>query len=529
MRTAKWLRWDPAYLVLAVLPWLVLAGASSWIYNPLNGIDHWIYFGYFLNYPRYVAELFPDRYYGSRLAWILPGYLLHHLLHVKIAHYVLHLSFYYAAILSLYGVLRRTIGSRTALLTAVLFGTHAFFLAAIGWDYVDGAGITYYLIALLYISLATSNHPRIWLVLGGAAAAAMFYCNAFLIVFVPFLPALYLYQLPAHKMQRGARHFVVWFVSGALFVTVLLGAINYAAGGGFWFYAPSLRFAESAGSQPSESFIRGWSWVAGASWLALPLMTTIGTVFSLTIGMIRGTFAKRDPRLFFFMQFLGCVLIMIAWHGIGGVGLEMPFYASYLLPSAFLAIGCMFSFRFERWPSWIYLAFVAIVAISFAASFMLGYTRITDWIHQMGWIPMAILVGLCFVTCELAGNRWPAGLLAVAGLCLFQASALEYSSPNGARMEAELSRVAESARLIEAHTHEGVLRFWYDLSEPNGTEFNAINSTYLWRWAPEARVGQNFSAIAAESALQPGVEGVLLSGRTDAMQQAGQALSKMNL
>lgn len=530
MRTAKWLRWDPAYLVLGLLPWFVLAATSAWIYNPLSGIDHWIYFGYFLNYPRYVADLFPDRYYGSRLSWILPGYLLHLFLDPKTARYLLHLSFYYTAVLSLYGLLRRAVGSRTALLTSVLFGTHSFFLGAIGWDYVDGAGITYNLLALLCISQAAASiRPRLWLLAGGAAAAAMFYCNAFLVVFVPFLPALFLYQKHqgfSRDTLRGLLRFALWFTSGALLVTVLLGAVNYKVGGGFWFYAPSLRFVEASSSKPNEFFTPGWNWAATAYWLGLPLITALGSIFWLFLGAFRRTFAKRDLRLFFILQFLGCAGIMIAWHIAGGLGLQVSYYASYLLPSAFLAIGCMLTLRFEGWPAWTYWLFLALVAFAFVASLKLAPAGIATQMHQIGWVRVSIGVGLCFALSAFWGNRRLVLLLILSGLWWYQA-ALQPSDPKDAAET--LSRIAESAKLVGEHTHEYPLRFWYDAGEPFGPEFNAINSAYLGRWAPEAMVSRNFPAIAPESSLQPGVEGVILSGRDDALQQANRSLNEIHL
>src|SRR5262249_18495206 len=156
---------------------------SSWIYNALTGIDQWIYFGYFLDYPRYVTHLYPEVYYGTRLSWILPGYALHHLFDPVTARYILHVGFYYLAVFSLYALLRRAVGPRMALLAAILFGTHSYFLGAIGWDYIDGPGLTYNVAALACIAqAASSRRPEIWLLASGAAAAGMFYCNAFLVV-----------------------------------------------------------------------------------------------------------------------------------------------------------------------------------------------------------------------------------------------------------------------------------------------------------------------------------------------------------
>ena len=409
---------------LALLPWLVLAFYSGWIYNSLAGIDHWIYFGYFLNYPRYVAEWFPDRYYGSRLPWVLPGYLLHLFFDPKTARYILHLGFYYIAVFSLYALLRKAVGARTALLTSVLFGTYSFFLAAIGWDYVDGAGLTYNLLALLCMErAANSSRPRLWLAASGVAAAAMFYCNVFLVVFWPMLPAFYIYQVYqgfSKSTLRLAIRFALWFGFGVLLVTLVLGTVNYAVGGGFWFYAPSLAFFRSSGSKPNPWFQPGWHWAVQAGWLAFPLVTVLGSAFYVILGILRRTFGGRDPRLFFAVQYLACAAIMIGWQMAGGLGLAGYHYNSYLLPSAFLALGCMLATHFEDWPAAIYWLFLLTVCVAFAVSLKLTMLSVANQIRDLGWFPIALCLGLCFVLNNVLRNRWQMLLLILGGFWICQ-------------------------------------------------------------------------------------------------------------
>jgi hypothetical protein len=530
-----WLRVDPAYPVLALLPWLVSAVFSRWVYNPLAGTDQWFYFGYFLNYPRYVAEWFPDLYYGSRLSWVLPGYLSHLLFDAKTARYILHVGFYYIAVFSLYGLLRRAAGSRTALLTAVLLGTHSFFLGAIGWDYVDGAGLTYNLLALLCLSQAgASRGPRLWLVASGAAAAAMFYCNAFLVVFLPFLAAFYLYQVHQGFTRTGRRVtlrmillFALWFGLGAALVTLLLGTVNYKVGGGFWFYGPSLNFLTAGSSKPNAWFAQGWHWAGRASWLALPLMVALGSISFLITGIFRRTFVHHDLRLFFVLQYLGCAGVMVLWHMAGGLGLEGYYYTSYLLPSAFLAMGCMLALRLEHWPALIYWLFLAMITFAFVAALRLSAIGIATYIRQVGWVPMSVSVALCFILNGVLRNRRP--LLLLLSLCGFwlcqTAFQLEYWS-NNEQGAADLARVVESAKLVREHTGDDPLKFWYNAREPFGTDFNAVHSVYLWSWA---MISRDFPAILPAYPVQIGDNGVILSSQDNALQQANNALGKLNL
>src|SRR5262249_34743869 len=156
------------------------AANSAWIFTGPGWIDPWVYFGFFRHLVEYKSVLFPKLYYGSRLAWILPGYVAYHVFSPKVANLVLHFTFYYVAIFSLYALLKRATTSANALLVTVLLGSYSRFLAAIGWDYVDGAGIAYFLLALALVARATEKGPRLWLLTGGAAAMAMCYTNLFL-------------------------------------------------------------------------------------------------------------------------------------------------------------------------------------------------------------------------------------------------------------------------------------------------------------------------------------------------------------
>lgn len=517
---------DPAYPILALLPWLVLAVNSDWIYNSLVDIDPWIYFGYFLNYPRYVSALFPDLYYGTRLSWILPGYCLNALFDPITAKYILHVGFYYLAVLSLYNLLRKEVGARSALVVAVLFGTHSFFLGAIGWDYVDGAGITYNLLALLCVTrAAVSRRPGSWLVAAGAAAAAMFYCNAFMAVFLPLLPSLYFYRIHRGLTLASARtmlRFALWFGLGALLVSLLFGLVNYAVHGSFWFYGPSLQFI--AGSSKRSVSTSIWTWVARGYWLAFPLIAGLGSISYLITCLLRRTFLKRDLKLFYVLQYLACLSFMIAWHAVGGLGLQWSYYTSYLLPSAFLAFGCMLAPHLERWPAWAYWLFLAAVTFGFVAGLGMTSTNTAIRVRWAGWIIVSACAGLGLILNNILGGRWQISMLVIGGLWLCQVGfQMHFEQGNH---PAELARIVESTKFILQNTSENAPGFWYYRNERLGPEFNAIHSCYLLGWT---MISPHFPAFGPGPPLQAGDEAVILSSRDDALQQADGTLNQIHL
>ncbi len=147
------LRDSYVYLIL-ILPILVLARNTSYIYTSAGSIDPWVYYGFMKHLGAFKGSLFPGTYYGSRLSWILPGALIHAALPPVPATYVLHLGVFFTAVFSLYWLLKEAFDRRIAILSAICLALYPYFWGAIGWDYVDGAGIAYYLLTMALVFAA---------------------------------------------------------------------------------------------------------------------------------------------------------------------------------------------------------------------------------------------------------------------------------------------------------------------------------------------------------------------------------------
>ena len=106
------------------------------------GIDTWLYHGYFLNLRHHVPA-FAGTYYGSRLAWILPGALVYSLFKALTANLVLRLFLLTVSILAVFWQVQRRHGTRVSFLVSLLACGCPTLLSAIGWDYVDGPVIAY--------------------------------------------------------------------------------------------------------------------------------------------------------------------------------------------------------------------------------------------------------------------------------------------------------------------------------------------------------------------------------------------------
>ena len=335
MRTLKWLlkeNWE--ILLLFLLPILLMLINQVWMFSNIY-VDPWFYFGYFIRLKEYLIA-FPGSYPGTRLSWILPGYLLHSLFPPLIAHYILHLGFYYLAIFSLYLVLKPHIGKRGAFLASAAMGCYSFFLMAVGWDYVDGAGIAYFLVTVLMLSWAArKENQTIWMALSGVCFGALIYTNLTWMAFsIPLITYYVLTNYP-HRIKKTFIS-IAAFIVGFLAITILLGVVNYAIVGDFLFFMHSANVVLSSLGKlnPWINPLHQWG---RATWLALPLIVLAVSLAMLSLSKFSKFFEEAVLPLQ--KTFVITCLVMIFLQVIGISVLQVPFYSSYLIPSMFLAIG----------------------------------------------------------------------------------------------------------------------------------------------------------------------------------------------
>src|SRR5205085_1997461 len=150
----------------------------------------------------------------SRLSWILPGALIRSLLPSVPANYVLHLTVFFTAVFSVYWILKKAFDARVAVLSAILLASYPYFWAAIGWDYVDGIGIAYYLLTMAFLlGAASRRQQRGLLIAAGVTYAGMIYVNMVWIAFSPMFFLFYLWMVPEsiRRIWRPIIRFFCWF------------------------------------------------------------------------------------------------------------------------------------------------------------------------------------------------------------------------------------------------------------------------------------------------------------------------------
>lgn len=527
-------RVDFGLVVILALPWALLSTGSDWVLGYVGGrnfIDPWVYLGFFLDLPGHL-KAFPGTYYGSRLSWILPGYVVYRIFPPVIAAYVLHLGVFYAALLSLYFTLKQAVSQRAALLSAVLMGTYGYFLWAVRWDYVDGIGMAYFLLTTLAMTYA-SKSERSWvcLVLGGAFYAAMIYSQLFLVAFTPVLLLYYVaatYKTGRHSFWLDA----LSFGFGYLALTTLLGTINYIIGGDFLFFLPSTRVAMELLGKPNPWKQPFQTWWYRATWLILPGFVFFSSLAFLSLIRTFKSDGKRRFLILFQAYFLACAFILACFQLTGTPVLQYSFYASFLIPGAFLALGAQVAGPIDCLNSRDF----GIVLCATLGILVLQYrfppnAVLTTWVSSHPWslLSVFVLTGVALVLFGGAKVR-TLGLSAVAYLAL---GVININNDHFRSAEASMHRqgfnaIVQSVQVIRSLEPSHRLLFWYQLNESMGGFYLSISSTYLWGYSlinerfPSLGPGGVDYQLPTENARV-----VVLSEESDAFQKAALALRRM--
>jgi hypothetical protein len=520
-----------AACLLALLPACLLAANARWIWSRI-GRDPWIYYGFF-RFARIYLHDFDTLYFSSRLSVILPGYLARHLLPAGPANLALHLALYWTALFALWGVLRSLYGEATALLTATACGVHPAFLLSIGRNLVDGFGMTYALLGLLFLTLAARGRGwPAWQFLAGGAVAALVVANLFFGLSGAFLVAYYAGLEHAGRRQPLWRA-AAWFALGGLAALCALAMVGHFWGGGrVVFLTATVEFLRDFLARPSI-FKRPYAaWLGGAVWLVFPVLVLGGAV--ATLWRSRGSPSPlRFVQVLYVAFFAAMLAVQLTQHG---VTLQWDYYASMLLPFAFIALGGQLApLVAELSPRRVWGLALAIAVLGIAAAFTASWSG-----AFAAGSSLAVLLPLCLgsgmVVVPAAGLRGPlAALLLLGSLALSQAIVAQPAlAPRGgpwtdqAGVFLQLDRCLSALRDLDPSLH---LRLWYDDREPASKFFDTLASTVmlcprlLTTRFPDAAGGRTCDG----QQLGPGIKIAVLSARPEAADLAAASLRAIGL
>jgi len=459
-------------VLLLAIPLTLTVAVPDWMYSNPSVIDAWVYNGFFRHLPTYATTMFPSTYYGTRLGWILPGYVAYHVFEPRTAAFVLHLTVYLLATGSMYGIVRDIAGSSRALFVAAAFGWYMPVVRALGSDYVDGPVIAYGLLATL-LALRADGAWTWWrTVCSGIATGAMLHSNvgaAFL------LPSIFVWFVPAprdlHWTPLATR--VLLWAGGIVLCTAGLALFSVSVGGPWNFFAMSFRWMRSQGLanpfQPPPAPL-----LSSAPWLLLPAATAVAALVVMASKERRQRLTEGQVRAL--IAFASLALLFAIWDFVGpGAVLYWPFYSSWLLPWSFIVIGGVIT------PSpAVTRAHRAVMVVSAGA-----VLASLVWPEHV-MVPVPAGVGLAIVSAALAiaaaARRrvvaWP--LVAVTLVCLHGwLSATAWYARVDDRGDA-FRAIDAGVRIIERYVTRDEPRFLLTSEGRLGHYIQGLTSVYLW-------------------------------------------------
>ncbi len=559
----------PAFLCLVVPDWIFTVGSISSIAQ----IDPYVYLGYMRNLGHLIT-IFGNTYQASRLPFIIPGYICYKIFPPLVANYVLHLGFYYLALFSLYFTLRLAVDRRTALLTTMLMGFYPYFLAAMGWDYIDGAGIAYFLLTLLLLTMAAKSTPTakitknlkqrgsqrisnkcgLLLLLAGMSLAALIHTNMFLLLMIPALAIYFLVMRPQSWISMLMSALIV--TDGVILATIFLGAVSVLAGGSFLFFKPSMNMIGYFIMVGNIWLAHGNTWLQQVPFMVFPFFICLTSLLFLTVSLLRikADSSKMNSILqvardnIFGLCHLLNFLIMFVLQLRGQPVFQLQYYASYLLPTAFLAAGHQLTAIFSRLSKSQY-RLIAILTISLLTASYLAYYQtplhsIINCADSM-WYTSAILVAGAICLIIVAKRRQILNIsLVIIATVFFSLTPIILIATNCHKItycacdqsKNDFLAVIKSDDLISPYDTTGNLRFWFSRTEPLGGLYTAITSTHFWA---SRLINSKFPEIVKENLphehlgtlinTPPETDIVILSSDKNALSQANAALNGLGL
>jgi hypothetical protein len=490
-------------VAVVLLPVLVLWHRDNVLFTPARHTDPWFYLGFFRNLANFKRDLFPGIYYGSRLAWILPGYMVHKLFAPVTAAWILHLGVHTAAALSCFAILQITAGARTALLGTMVFSVNPWLWAATGWDYVSGPGIAWTLAGLAFLTHAAAHPSRKWsLFAAGVALAGMVHTTFFLLAFTPLLPLYYVGMTRAS--WRQAALFCLWAGAGFVTATAALCAVNYRLDGHLWFWTPSIaasRTLTTTFKWPKLAIFAGGRLVA---WLWFPALSIV-TAMALLPGRLKQEFKGANAAALLLSADLLLASAYLVYQQSRGIpALGYYFHSSYVMPFVFLVIGISFWPAVDAMSAGVYAATCLAAAAAFGALWF--DLPATDTNTMIVLAALALAVGLVL-------RQRPAGAwVGLAGFAILTAQAGAGTAElHGS--SAEYARTMAARDRVETFRRGGVVRFWFDDKDPASLDYWALNNSYL---AEFTQINTSFPRNGCDAAIEPETLIVVSSSLQDA-------------
>lgn len=554
---------DPALLVIAVLPWILMLLHINW---PLPGLDFdslfmWgLYHTYDVKVPLITAT---TGHYFSRLGATLPGYAVFHSLPALWATYALNFGYWYTAVFSMYYTVKLMVNQKTAFFAAILMGSYPWLLSAFSAGFTDGPAISYLSLTLLLLALA-AKRPfwKMWLVAAGMSFAGAVHSNIFVLNFVPVYAAFYFLAVNREDRKNPVVPSVLFMALGFVTVTLLIGAINLYHGGQFWFFEPSVKAAINYSRRPpskNPAYFPVYITILSNRHLLLPIVVLASGLLFLWFNRKDLPTMNRRPARMVQLLYLFTFIIYLVFEIRGNISpMQSPQYAGYMLPVMFLALGAQFDFagNLRRKLFWwlagsgvLFIVLSRLLYDTFLSSkknFGLTLFKNSNPFYGLDYSGINLLIFLTgiavLIIFYIMQSRRPAPAIAIIIVFI----GLIYSfMPNtlGARLSMDQFLAVEKGRALIADTpvyfNQHRQRFWLDKSSPQTPVYRVITGIFggyydFFKW-PDADFEKMPDSFKLQSINSQGGRPksgevlLILTDNPEVMSQAQQSLSSIDL
>jgi len=494
------------HLALIVMLPIVLALINpNWIFNA--GIaDDYIYLGYQLDFLKYV-DWSPsiDMYFIERFSLNLPAYFIRQLFSPLASNFIIHLSVYYLAVFSVYGILNRLTNARIALIITLLFGQYPLILRSTGWDYLDGYVMAMCALTIFLLTQSVgSKRAPLYMIGSGVAFALMFNGNSFNAVYAPALALYYLF-LSDWRVYMIRRLIMtgIYTAIGAGIMTGILMGVYYALTQNI-LYENSFRISRlPVAYQFSYYFSTNYSKYVHPHWIFLFVATAFVIVFRPLIWKRASYMDSENPAIRNYRVILRAMLalftvslLVLGYYQFQGyVFSRLHFYNTNWVLAAFLFLGVIFAplLNKDNQRFYKYAPHIAFIVPMLPLIIFTVYPDIfTIFNHYVLYIGAIICLILAFFP--------RMGIIGLVGFAMFTGAMLNdsrgyqsYHYPP--RMDVYVSdrymlqdiyeQSVKIAQIINArydNLNLDAFRIFYVGRDPHRRLFDTVGGIYLWSW-----------------------------------------------
>ncbi len=491
-----------AILAALLLPYLMLL-VVDWTVTPVGLIDAWIYRALGRDLVHANASM-GEYYYAARAFVLVPQYLLTRLFREGPAHVLYGLACAHVLLFSVLDFLTSVARPRTRLPGVLLFGACLYLLRSLGWGYIDGSLLTWFMVGLAGMARwfrpgTSAFNRRLSALLAGACFIAMLLTHPMTLpmLVTPLGLAVWLQQRAGTHANRP-RWWVLWLelAAGGLGAVLVMGIVCQWLYGRFLFFMPivnaALRISSADWKRPVQA------WLITSNWL-LPFVFAVlagaGVWVMARVRRLHLTGFERFAYVNVASLFTLLVFIELFTHG---YWLEYSWFVSYFLPATLLALTAMVGERIRVSSPRVMMGMFAVVVGASSLAYLLELPYVLpqyltsyfpyrapppDGIASLESIQFVVaaaaLLGLLVLRSRSRRPTAGATLFAGAVTALVLGGPVNYMG-RGDEAESQFSAsIAEAIVTIQDELKDRRPAYWYDDRSPLSRVFVSISSGHL--------------------------------------------------